>query len=153
MQSQQARPQAELQYSEKYNSTFYGLLYWPELDTFWIIFKQQLDTEWFIYDLNAAPPEVPVSQSEMNSFIATMDGWLQTHAEDYCGVVYVDDTLNPSFVKIFHPKKMGYGTCSLSKERPFPGWILSTQKPVDIHPKQPERPSWWKSLPFLSNQL
>ncbi len=126
----------------------------PELDKFWNQLKNQSHKNWYIYDLNEQPQEKSVACSEFHSFIKHIDSFLRsTHKEDYCGVVYVDDITTPSYIKIFHPKRMGFGVCSLIKEAPLPGWVLSTIKPTDLNPKPPESVSWLKKFSFHHNKV
>ncbi len=151
MQANRVLSEAETLYLEKFKSKFYGLLHWPDLDAFWPKLAKQTDNEWYIYDLAQSPPVSPVTETEFQTFIKHIDSWLrETHREDFCGVVYVDDKVNPTYIKIFHPKRMGHGTCSISKECPLPGWVLSTLQPADLNPQSPPS-SWWNHFSFLTN--
>ena len=145
-------------YLEKYKSKFYGMLHWSDLDALWRNLENramsQTNTQWYIYDLNAQPPVTSTSNSELLSFVRNIDQWLRdTHQEKYCGVVYADDKENPGFIKIFHPKRMGHGVCSIAKDAPFPGWVISTLKPTDLNQPQAASASWWKKFPLISNQI
>ena len=145
--------EAETYFRERFNATFYGVLKWTDLDGFWRNLEKSSNNNWHIYDLNALPPQMAVSDSELIEFIQHTDLWLrQLHQEDFCGVVYVDDHDNPSFVKIYHPKKMGHGSCSISQERPLPAWVLSTIKPTELTTQPIESTSWRKALSFFSNR-
>lgn len=124
---------------------FDGLLRWPELDDFWGVLKQVCDSGWYIYTIGEHPPARPASKMELLGFIAETDALIRRlHEEDYCGIVYVDDRNCPNFVQIFHPKNMGYGTCSLATTAPLPCWILSTEPPSDITVNQ--RGAGWLSF-------
>jgi hypothetical protein len=145
-------------YLEKFNSIFYGMLHWSDLDDLWQTLERktstQTDNQWYIYDLSEQPPQIHASGPEILSFIKNIDTWLrETHLEKYCGVVYADDKDNPTYIKIYHPKRMGYGVCSLAKDAPLPGWVISTLKPSDLNQARPANSSWWKKFPLISNQI
>ena len=145
-------------YLEKFKSNFYGMLYWPDLDALWQTLgkktNQHPSTQWYIYDLTEQPPATTVNGSELQAFVRDIDQWLrETHHEKYCGVVYADDKDNPSFIKIFHPKRMGHGVCSIAKEAPLPGWVISTLKPTDLNQSPAASSSWWKKFTLISNQI
>jgi hypothetical protein len=66
--------------------------------------------------------------TKINNIKAIID---EDHDERYCGIVYVDDLKNPSFVKIFHPKNLGK-TCGSSENPPMPQWLITKEKPMDV---------------------
>lgn len=147
MQANSVLPKFETPYLAKFKSQFTGLLRWSELDAFLPQLEKQTESQWYIYDLAQPPPQYPVSETEFHQFLKHINHWLrETHREDFCGVVYVDDKIAPGYIKIFHPKNMGHGTCSISKTCPLPGWVLSTIKPADLYPEQSPS-SWWNNLP------
>ena len=136
-------------FAEKFRGLFYGVLKWEDLDQFWSKLKTQLDDNWFIY---AVGHEVPVETKAADSvlkFIDEIDMLLrQEHTEDYCSIVYVDDTENPSFIKIFDPNNLGV-SCGFSDNPPLPGWIMSKIKPCDLNvafPPPKSRQRWWNKI-------
>ena len=85
----------------------------------------------------------------MQTFIHEVDHLLRTeHNEDYCGIVYADDTQQPGFIKIFDPNNLGV-SCGYSEKPPLPGWIVSRIPPVELetalYPPNNRR-RWWRRL-------
>jgi hypothetical protein len=78
-----------------------------------------------------------------------MDALLRReHTEDYCGVVYVDNKTQPSFIKIFDPNNLGT-SCSIGLAAPLPAWTLSKIPPIDLpaaFPQTGSRKRWWQQL-------
>lgn len=100
-------------------------------------------------DLDASPPHAPSDASAVHACLADVDALLRhEHREDYCGIVYADDLEVPTFVKVYHPKRLGVA-CGFSDQPPLPGWIVSLTPPVDLHAALvPEpKPRWWVSSP------
>lgn len=135
---------------KKFKGNFSGILRWHEFDAFWETLALRSDEDWYIYKIGDAPPETTSSVDQFTTFIAETSQFLRVnHKEKYCGVVYVDDVEEPSFIKIFHPKNLGFGICSIVKNTPLPGWILSRVKPVDLAiPAEPAgiQFKWWNKI-------
>jgi hypothetical protein len=132
-----------------YRGAFSGILRWPQLDELWESLRQQSGKQWYIYAIGETPPEQPASREQLNTFIKEIDKLLRSeHEEDYCGIVYVDNRQNPSFIKIYDPNNLGV-VCGFSDNPPRPGWILSMEKPVDLQtalPPPANRRRWWQKL-------
>ena len=132
-----------------FKGTFSGIMRWEQLDKLWQHVRDDSAGAWYLYAVGDEPPTETVSQNEVIHFIEQMDELLRKeHEEDYCGIVYVDDAVAPSFVKIFDPNNLGV-SCGYSDNPPLPGWILSKLPPVDLQApmQQPgNRRRWWRRL-------
>lgn len=134
---------------EAYRGSFTSMMRWPHLDEFWALLKQQADHNWYIYAVGELPPEDPVQKDKLLTFIKEIDVLLhKEHTEDYCGIVYADNKITPSFIKIYDPNNLGV-SCGFSDNPPLPGWILSKIQPVELesalNPPNNRR-RWWKRL-------
>ena len=141
--------ESTLQFLTSYRGSFTSMMRWPQLDDFWALLNKQADDSWYIYAVGEKPPTVPVSKNNLLSFIKEIDVLLRKdHTEDYCGIVYADDKVNPSFIKIYDPNNLGV-SCGFSDNPPMPGWILSKIQPVELesalNPPNNRR-RWWKRL-------
>lgn len=134
-----------------YRGAFSNLLRWHELDTFWDVLRKQAAQEWYIYQTDQTPPAAPVSEQALQAFITEIDQRLhQEHKEDYCGIVYVDDRQQPSFIKIYDPKNLGV-VCGIGREPIFPGWIISKLQPLTLEqlpPLDEKKLPWWQRFMF-----
>ena len=131
-----------------FRGSFYGILRWQELTELWATLRQPGNPDWYIYAVGERPPASPASETELTHFLAEIDALLRKeHQEDYCGVVYVDDKIHPSFIKIYDPNNLGV-VCGFSKSPPLPGWILSTLPPCEIStlPLSGSRQRWWQRI-------
>ena len=137
------------QFVNAYRGSFTSMMRWPHLDDFWSLLNEQADDNWYIYAVGEEPPIVPVTKDKLLSFIKEIDILLhKDHTEDYCGIVYADDKMSPSFIKIYDPNNLGV-SCGFSDNPPLPGWILSKIQPVELesalNPPNNRR-HWWKRL-------
>ena len=137
------------QFVNAYRGSFTSMMRWPHLDDFWSLLNEQADDNWYIYAVGEEPPIVPVTKDKLLSFIKEIDILLhKDHTEDYCGIVYADDKMSPSFIKIYDPNNLGV-SCGFSDNPPLPGWILSKIQPVELesalNPPNNRR-RWWKRL-------
>jgi len=136
-------------YAEKFKGRFVGILRWEQLDELWATLNRDAGEGWHIYAVGEEPPVSTVSAEEMKTFIEKVDHLLrEEHEEDYCGIVYADDTQAPSFVKIFDPNNLGV-SCGFSDNPPLPGWVLSKMPPIDLpeaFPPPGNRRRWWQKL-------
>ena len=131
-----------------FKGVFTSTLRWPQLDQLWDTLRQQSDKKWYIYAIGEKPPESCADSHHLNTFITEIDQLLRKeHQEDYCGIVYADDSENPCFIKIYDPNNLGV-SCGFSDNPPLPGWILSVHTPVDLNtlPQPGNRQRWWKKL-------
>lgn len=136
-------------YLEKYQGSFYGVLRWHQLDELWQII-QQSQSSYFVYQVGEDPPNAPCTPDKLNSFINNINTLLRSeHEEEYCGIVYTDHKTEPTFVKIYDPNNLGSSCCSGSGPKLFPGWTISTDKPLDLKiafPTPQNRKRWWKKI-------
>ena len=99
--------------------------------------------------LARTPPTNAQPADDVVQFIGAVDLLLRNeHHEDYCGIVYTDSKIDPTFVKIFDPNNLG-ASCGFSDNLPPPGWVLSLMPPNAVEPRHPpsaRRWQWWRML-------
>ena len=131
------------------NGLLKGILRWPELDTVWERLHHRNDGGWYIYTIGRPPPCAPASPGEFEGFLVEIRQRLQDeHKEDYCGIVYVDSSDDPSFLKIYDPGNLGM-VCGSSVAPPLPGWTLSRVAPVNLEAltlRAVKRQHWWRRI-------
>ena len=132
-----------------YRGSFTNLLKWTDLDAFWKVLLEPSDQDWYIYATAEVPPEQAATVDELKNFSQYMDRHLhQQHKEDYCGIVYVDSKIEPSYIKIYDPKNLGV-VCGIGREPIFPGWILSQLPPRSLEylpPLAGAAKPWWQRI-------
>lgn len=138
---------AEATFLEAYRGPFIGILRWHQLDELWERVRARANRGWYLYKIGQTPPRTRLASSELLQAIGDLDHLLRrNHGEDYCGIVYVDDREEPSFLKIFDPNHLGV-VCGIGREPVLPGWILSLSPPVDLDAAlrdAPEPRPWWR---------
>ena len=139
----------QVEFYQRFRGAFSGILKWTQLTEFWQQLKAEADDGWYVYALGEAVPEHPVSADKLRHFIDELDILLRKeHQEDYCGIVYVDDRADPSFIKIYDPGNLGV-VCGFSDNPPLPGWVLSRIPPLPLDEKTfltQSRRRWWQRL-------
>lgn len=142
-----AMPDVNPEFDALFNGTLVSLLTWEQLDQFWA----RLDPAagWYLYALGEPRPEKPAEAPQVTAFIREIDALLRReHHEDYCGIVYTDDPVNPRLVKIYDPNHLGT-SCGSSKVRILPGWVMSRMPPSDLEPSHhvpQNRRRWWQGF-------
>ncbi|UCE88956.1 MAG: hypothetical protein JSW10_11695 [Pseudomonadota bacterium] len=138
------------QFVSAFSGSFVSLLRWHQLDAFWDVMRSVADQQWYIYAVGEPPPIAPASSAEVQQFIGEIDTLLRAeHREDYCGIVYVDDREQPTFIKIYDPNNLGSSCGSSGGPPPLPGWILSLVPPEPLETALPMpggRRRWWRRL-------
>lgn len=135
---------------ERYRGYFRNILKWEDLDSLWARLRSRADKGWYIYAVGEEPPRECVSGEQLEQFIEQLDSLLRReHDEDYCGIVYADDTESPSLVKIYDPNNLGSVCGSGTAPPPHPGWVLSLLPPEDLNvafPPPANRRRWWQRV-------
>jgi len=136
-------------YEKQLNGSFSSLLRWPDFDAFWQQLRLSDGKDWYIHSPDQPPPSSPVTPDEFKQRLQSLENWLKSnHQEDYCGIVYVDNKENPSFIKIYDPNNLGV-VCGISRTPIAPAWTLSKSKPAG-HPLQlgqeKRKQHWWRKL-------
>lgn len=132
-------------YMQAFKGYFRGLKGWDDLSRFWETLRQHNQGQWYVYTTGQRPPASPLSRTDLEAFILLADQELRTqHEEDYCGIVYADNTEVPTFIKVYDPKNLGV-VCGFSDNPPLPKWVLSHLKPIDLEAATTP-PSRWKKL-------
>ncbi len=136
-------------FSDAFRGRFSGLLSWEQLDAFWSVVRNCAGGGWYLYAVGEAVPVAPASAEQVARFIGEIDALLRReHQEDYCGIVYADNVLEPTFIKIFDPNNLGV-QCGFSDNPPLPGWVMSRLPPSDLKAQRPSpgnRRRWWQQL-------
>lgn len=143
-----------LDFLHVFRGSFQGVLRWPQLDQLWQTMLSNPQVHWYLYAVGEQPPAHTATAVEVQHFIQEVDSLLRKeHAEDYCGIVYVDDFQQPSLIKIFDPHNLGT-MCGSKGVQPLPAWIISQLKPIDLPHTVPvprNRQRWWQQL-FASHK-
>lgn len=134
---------------QAFRGNFFGILRWHQLDELWqrvLIGKQ---AGWYIYAVGEEPPTTPHTGESLENIIRELNTLLhREHQEDYCGIVYVDNMQQPTYIKVFDPHNLG-SACGSSAIPPLPGWILSQMQPINLPAALPQpnnRRRWWQKL-------
>ncbi len=134
---------------QKYSGYLGGVMKWDDLSELWSNIRAQQSPDWYIYAVGESVPDKTASVEQLNQFIDSIDKLLRKeHDEDYCGIVYVDDAINPQFIKIYDPNNLGV-VCGFSENPPLPGWVMSQVQPEDLElafPPPASRKRWWKKI-------
>ena len=110
-----------------------GLLSWQEFDAVCEYIIQNADKGWYIYALDKQPPVNTVTSAELDHFITSLNKTVhQQYNREHCGIAFVDTLSEPTFFKIFNPKLLK-SICNIYGASPIHGWIISQQKPMDLH--------------------
>lgn len=124
-------------------------LRWHDWDQLWQVVHSQAGQGWYIYAVGEVPPQTPATEQQVQTFLAKINQLLrQEHEEDYCGIVYTNDFKHPSLIKIYDPNNLGV-SCGYSDNPPLPGWVLSTDPPVDLPSAMSppnNRKHWWQRV-------
>lgn len=134
---------------DTYQGGFTGILRWQQLDALWS--RVQEIGNWYIYRVGRAVPTEVVGPEDLATFLRETSHYLRVrHRENYCGIVYADDTQWPSLIKIYDPQDLGV-VCGVGSHTTLPGWILSTAPPVDVihaarRTAEATHSAWWRRL-------
>jgi TusA-related sulfurtransferase len=110
-----------------------GLLSWAEFDQVCEYIMQNPDMGWYLYTIDEQPPQQTATDSELNHFITSLNKNIhKEYARDHCGIAFVDSKTEPALIKIFNPKLLK-SICYVNGTVPLHGWVISRQKPVDLH--------------------
>lgn len=145
-----ATPSQNPEFDRRFDGTLYSLLSWEQLSQFW----QRMDPGggWYLYAVGEPRPEAPADAEHVSAFIQHIDALLRReHHEDYCGIVYADDLLTPSLVKIYDPNNLGT-SCGSGKHKILPGWVMSRSAPSELggqHVVPQNRKRWWQGFKEL----
>lgn len=137
------------EFERRYNGQLYSVMRWEQLSEFW----QRIDpgAGWYLYAVGQDVPDSPSPPDKVRQFITEIDALLRReHHEDYCAIVYADDHVQPTFVKIYDPNHLG-SSCGSSamKTSILPGWIMSQVAPCALDAPgfvTGQRKRWWQGL-------
>ncbi len=128
-------------YLEQFDGRLVAIRKWEELDTLWAGVHSTAGEGWYIYTVGQKPPTETEDSQSVHKFLLDVDQTLrEEHKEDYCGIVYADDSNQPSFIKIYDPQNLGM-VCGSSETRTLPGWTLSRVQPVELVEEPEEKSS------------
>ena len=125
-------PLPDTPYWTAFQGKLHGFPMWPMLDRFWPVLSES-GGAWYIHDFDSdTVPDHPASGDDVAALLAdVLEMYAPARSRSFCGVVFVDDTTNPTFVKLFDPWKMG-ASCGSSGERTLPRFVLSRIKPEPL---------------------
>jgi TusA-related sulfurtransferase len=110
-----------------------GLLSWLEFDQACEYIMQNPNLGWYLYTIDEQPPQQTATNNELNHFITSLNKNIhKEYAREHCGIAFVDSKTEPSLIKIFNPKLLK-SICNIYGTVPLHGWVISRQKPVDLH--------------------
>ncbi len=115
-------------YDEIFGGKLSGILQWPQFEAIWAALAAR-PQGWYVRDFRSRElPGAPMPPEDFLAFLKTTEEFLRKrHREDYCGFLYVDDKENPTFLKIFDPRKMG-SACGCGGAV-SPRWTISSMPP------------------------
>jgi len=132
-----------------YQGYLQGVMKWPDLDQLFVVLKQQTEKNWYVYHVGEDAPDASLSTDKLALFLTEIDSLLKKeHDDDYCGIVYVNDTKDPQLIKIYDPNNLGI-VCGFSDNPPLPGWVLSLEPPENLvlaFPPVQSRKRWWNKI-------
>ncbi len=132
------------EFHERLRGRFRGMLHWSDLDALWAVVRAQPEG-WYISMLGEEPAQQPMAAEALNEFITEVDALLRReHDCTHCGIVYADDIVEPTLIKIHDPANIG-SSCSSTPVPPR--WMLSRMQPtlvVDETPLPANRRRWWQ---------
>lgn len=134
-------------YQQAFNGSFVAILRWPQLDTLWQTVRSQQQA-WWLYRPQQPLPQAAMNHDELDHFLHELDTQLhEEHDHDYCGIVYVDNPEQPTYIKVYDPSNLGV-VCGISQGKPLPGWILSHLRPESLAESTPapNKRRWWQGL-------
>ena len=116
------------EYAEKFSGRLFGVLDWNDFSRLWDGLRRRPDG-WYVRDFRRRVlPARPMPVDDFSAWLEETEDFLRKrHREDYCGFLYVDDKHEPSFIKVFDPRKMG-SACGCGGEV-TPRWTVSRARP------------------------
>ncbi len=116
-------------YAALFDGQLKGLLHWRQFDDLWSHLRARPEG-WYVRDFPSKQlPHAPMSAEDFLAFLDEAEAFLRKrHKEDYCGFIYADDLQNPTFIKVFDPRKMG-SACGCGGPV-APRWTISRQVPL-----------------------
>lgn len=122
-------------FSEIFQGKMYGVLSWQKFDGVWDHLRAN-PSGWYVWQCDQPQPTEPMSKAELTTFLVQSETFLRKQDRaKRCGFVYLDDPESPTFLKIFHPRKMGSG-CGCSGEPVLPYWTISKVAPAPFVSQQ-----------------
>ncbi|HHN73361.1 MAG TPA: hypothetical protein ENK13_04665, partial [Thermopetrobacter sp.] len=118
-------------YRDRFSGRLIGLLQWSRFEKLWSRLAAEAEG-WYVRDFGRDElPDAPLSAADFRDFLRRTEDFLRRrHREDYCGFLYVDDAENPTFIKVFDPRKMGSACgCGGSVS---PRWTISRMPPEPL---------------------
>ena len=115
-------------YEALFSGRLVGILDWQRFEALWSHLHERAEG-WYVRDFSRRDvPPAPMPADAFRAWLAETEGFLRRrHREDYCGFLYADDAREPSFIKVFDPRKMGSACgCSGKVE---PRWTISRAAP------------------------
>lgn len=140
-----------LNFAQRYEGNFQGMLQWQQLDDLWEVVRAQ-PHGWYILNqkqLESPTQVLPHTPLPVDQLMAQLDDinslLRKVHQQSYCGIVYADDPLAPSLIKVYDPEGLG-SMCSISTKPTVPLYVLTHLQPEPLQIPVPAAPTraWWK---------
>jgi hypothetical protein len=135
-------------FEETLNGLLYGVMQWEQWDGLCRRLSES-GKPWYVYTVGCGVPDAPLTGAELVRTLTEITALLRReHEEDYLGIAYADDLVNPSLVKIYDPNNLGSSCGSAGYSIP-PGWVLSLQAPLPVFNDvvlPGNRQRWWQNL-------
>lgn len=135
-------------FKSRLESSFSGVLRWPQLDELWTNVLSNGD-EWYFYQVGSPLPVDTLHGQPLSQTIKELDNLIrQEHDYDYCGIVYVDNSKEPGLIKVYDPAGLG-SSCGCGGNQILPRWFISKYPPEKIQDDvvvPNNRRRWWNSL-------
>lgn len=124
----------------QFRGKFSGVLKWHDMDTLWAELKST-PANWYVYNPVSQAPVTVLGEQDFLDFLNEAVRLInQRRNKPNCGLIYVDDFQQPTYIKIFDPANMG-SSCSCSTSIPMPRWIVSKLAPDTLPPSSPAKKS------------
>ncbi|HMS26181.1 MAG TPA: hypothetical protein PKC80_02255 [Burkholderiaceae bacterium] len=138
-------------FRQRYHGCFQGMLQWQQLDDLWVVVRAQ-SNGWYllsqaqIENQKQDLPQEPMPAAEFLAQLDDINSHLHSeHQQSFCGIVYADDPLAPTLIKVYDPEGLG-SMCRISTKPTVPLYVLTRLQPEPLQISAPTAPAraWWK---------
>ena len=131
------------------------MLQWQQLDDLWDLVRAQPNGWYVLNQVQLGNPnqDLPKNPTSSEAFLDQLDKinshLRKEHQQSYCGIVYADDALAPSLIKVYDPAGLG-SMCSCSTKPAVPLYVITRLQPEPLRAPIPAAPTraWWKFWKF-----
>ena len=135
----------DTEFWRRYSGAFKGVLHWQDFDALFARIATVPDG-WYVFDPTQTAPVTKARADELARFLEEARALLDRRRDQsHCGLIYVDDPLDPTFVKLFDPAKLG-SSCSVGGAPILPKWVLSQMRPDTLPASEAEKPGLFRRV-------